>query len=336
MSQYHKAFLDEYKYGQKAGQRRHEGDEEREYLRNALQNLTKEAIEKPELNLIKGGKTLMPHEIVRTIYSTMYQEGVEESQVHIAQWKSAVENVRKCGSLDSTIIMSDVSGSMHGIPMEVSIALGLMISEVQQGPWKNRVLTFSESPKWFQVPEGNSLVEKVKALAGADWGGSTNIEAAFKLILDQAVEYQMPQESMPKQFIIVSDMCFNEATGNYGSNVDNATQFEKYRQMYAEKGYTLPVNIFWNVRSNDVNFQNASDDVGVVNLGGFSIALLKCILEGKELDLTSMTPCDMVLTTLNKDRYQPVFDIIEKVGETDLKGFTRWDFEDKSNYDGGY
>merc|ERR1712168_334569 len=110
--------------------------------------------------------------------------------------------------------MSDVSGSMGGIPMEVSIALGLMISQVQSGIWANRLLTFSENPEWFEIPEGN-LAQKISAIARMNWGGSTNMEAAFDLILNLAKENNIPKETMPKTFLILTDMCWNNAIGQY-------------------------------------------------------------------------------------------------------------------------
>merc|ERR1711963_900153 len=107
--------------------------------------------------------------------------------------------------------------------MEVSIALGMMIAEVQEGAWANRVMTFSENPSWFALPRESfddktkdaSLKEKVTALAGAPWGMGTNMEKAFDLVLEVAQANNIPKEMMPKQFIILTDMCWNEATQPY-------------------------------------------------------------------------------------------------------------------------
>ena len=38
--------------------------------------------------------------------------------------------------------MCDVSGSMHGQPMEVCIGLGLVVSECSHPAFRDRVLTF--------------------------------------------------------------------------------------------------------------------------------------------------------------------------------------------------
>ena len=88
------------------------------------------------------------------------------------------------------VLCIDVSGSM-GVPagnnpnltcMDVAISLGLYISERNEGPFKDAFFTFSNSPK-LQYLKGD-LVDRYKQLSIADWGGSTNIEATFKILLE--------------------------------------------------------------------------------------------------------------------------------------------------------
>lgn len=342
MSQYRFAFMDEYKYGEKAKTRRHELNDERTYLRDQLSKLTKRAIENPELNLIKGGKTMQPHELIREVYNNQNNNDYQVSPVHEAQWEALKSTTKKAGSLQNTVVMSDVSGSMGGIPMEVSIALGLLIAEIQEGAWSRRVMTFSEDPAWFEIPKEGGLKEKVVALSRAPWGGSTDMEKAIMLVLDLAKENNIKQEDMPKNFIILTDMHFNEATSRYVWNSatrsyerpENQCQFNVYKKRFEDAGYEFPVIIFWNLRSNNITFQNESDQEGFINLAGFSIALLKSILAGDSLDLTQMSPIDMLLETLSKKRYDKVFKIIEECNsEGVLSGFEKWSFEDDNNYE---
>jgi hypothetical protein len=46
------------------------------------------------------------------------------------QWIRMVEDLHKKGSLRNCIAVCDVSGSLHGTPMEVCCTLGLLISEL--------------------------------------------------------------------------------------------------------------------------------------------------------------------------------------------------------------
>merc|ERR1712157_359472 len=100
----------------------------------------------------------------------------------------------------------------------------------------------------------------------------------------------------------------------YGTrSYNDGPQLKIYKKRFEDAGYDFPVIVLWNLRANDVTYQNESNDLGIINLAGFSIALLKSILEGSELDLTKMTACDMLLETLSKKRYDEVFDRIKEV-----------------------
>lgn len=93
---------------------------------------------------------------------------------------------------------------MSGTPLLVSIALGLLISEVTFPPFKNSVITFHSEPTFHQV-KGTTLQERVQDLA--KWGGSTNFQAVFDLILHEAVTHKV----MPEKLFVISDMQFDAA-----------------------------------------------------------------------------------------------------------------------------
>ena len=50
---------------------------------------------------------------------------------------------------------------------------------------------------------------QVKDLQAMEWGGSTNFDGVFDLILQQAVKAKLPQEQMIQQVVCYSDMEFN-------------------------------------------------------------------------------------------------------------------------------
>jgi hypothetical protein len=57
--------------------------------------------ENPEMSgLIKGAKTLMPHELVREQLNENTNDPVKQ-----AQWISMVQETKKCGALDKTVVM---------------------------------------------------------------------------------------------------------------------------------------------------------------------------------------------------------------------------------------
>ena len=99
----------------------------------------------------------------------------------------------------------DVSGSMAGVPMEVSIALGLLVSDLADEPFKHRVLTFESQPRWHKIPSTSSPVEQIRNLQRAPWGGSTNFAAAMDLLLAACVDGNVQAEDVPD--LIVSATC---------------------------------------------------------------------------------------------------------------------------------
>ncbi|KAK3007121.1 hypothetical protein RJ639_016190 [Escallonia herrerae] len=45
-----------------------------------------------------------------------------------------------------------------GAPLEVSVAVGLLISELSEEPWKGKLITFGEKPRLISVEEYKNLV----------------------------------------------------------------------------------------------------------------------------------------------------------------------------------
>ena len=50
---------------------------------------------------------------------------------------------------------------MNGTPMLVSVALGILISEISHTTFKDKVLTFAETPTWHDLSGVSSFVKKV-------------------------------------------------------------------------------------------------------------------------------------------------------------------------------
>ncbi|KAI6692246.1 hypothetical protein NL676_019956 [Syzygium grande] len=127
---------------------------------------------------VKSGKakiaagTLLPHEIVASLGDP------DRGEVAELQWKRMVEDLSKAGKLENCIAVCDVSGSMSGTLMEVSVALGLLVSELSREPWKGKVITFSERPQLHAV-QGNDLRPKTEFIRKMEWGCNTNFQSVF-------------------------------------------------------------------------------------------------------------------------------------------------------------
>ena len=75
-------------------------------------------------------------------------------------------------------------------------------------------MTFSKKPEIVDI-KGDTICEKVENAYRANWGFNTDLEKAFDLILEVAVNNKLKQEELPQTLLIISDMEFDEARGQY-------------------------------------------------------------------------------------------------------------------------
>jgi uncharacterized protein DUF2828 len=249
---------------------------------------------------VKAGKTtikaatLYPYELVSN-----YLHGYSLDQTLEAQWAALPNYV---DNDTNALVMADVSGSMSGRPMEVSVSLAIYFAERNKGQFKDYFMTFSGSPSLERVI-GNTLKEKVNNVSNADWGGNTNLQAAFDLILSTAVRNKVPADEMPAMLFIISDMEFDVATGSvsYYNRQPNTTNFKAIANKYRAAGYQMPKLVFWNVSSRNNQTPVTEKEEGVYLVSGSSAGVFKAALEAK-----TTTPYDMMLETLNTPRYAPI------------------------------
>lgn len=223
---------------------------------------------------VKSGKAkiaagaLLPHEIIKAL------EDEDNGEVAELQWKRMVDDIAKKGKLSNCMAVCDVSGSMSGIPMEVSVALGVLVSELSEEPWKGKLITFSEDPE-LQMVEGETLKEKTDFVRNMAWGMSTNFQGVFDRILAVAVEGKLRDEQLIKTVFVFSDMEFNEASKNPWE-----TDYEAIQRKFNENGYkNVPEIVFWNLRHSR-STPVVGKQSGVALVSGFSKNLLTIFLEG--------------------------------------------------------
>ncbi|XP_058093024.1 uncharacterized protein LOC131239364 [Magnolia sinica] len=214
---------------------------------------------------------LLPHEIL-----SFRSDGLESEidQVAELQWKRMVDDLSKKGTLSNCLAICDVSGSMAGTPLQVCIALGLLISELSEEPWKGNVITFSKNPEMHRICDG-TLQEKVEFIERMEWGMNTDFQKVFDKILDVALAGRLEQERMVKRVFVFSDMEFDQASENGWE-----TDYEAIQRKYGEKGYgsAVPEIVFWNLRDSRAT-PVAGKKEGVALVSGFSKNLLKLFLE---------------------------------------------------------
>lgn len=248
-----------------------------------------ESVNKGEKKIKMAGVTpdeVVHHFMKQSMYALQHDKNV--AAVAEAQWKSLSDLSVKP---ENTLVMADVSGSMWFKPLEVSIGLAIYFAEQMTGEFHNHFMTFSERPELIELSNNMSLEEKVTEVFDANWGMNTDLNKAFNLILSTACKNKVPQEDMPKTLLIISDMQFDSSWG------DKST-FETAKREFEQMGYKLPNIVFWNVAGDTAPVTENEDNVGL--LSGFTPTVMETIMT---MDLDKLTPINLMLTQLNKDKY---------------------------------
>lgn len=234
---------------------------------------------------------LMPYQIV-----SPYLKGSERDETIEAQWVSFLnDRSAKWPAGVNVLPLIDVSGSMfdggNPQPVEVAVSLGMLFSLLNSSEhYKGKFITFHTTPQLLSIPRG-SLQEQVRYIKGTPWGGSTDFQKVFDLILAIATTFRVPSEEMPQILLVLSDMQFNKA--------DSHTNWTVVERKYAAAGYQRPTIIFWNLNGKSIDYP--VPDAKVPNcalLSGFNDSIMYSLLDG-----TMPNPLEVVYKSLDKDRY---------------------------------
>ena len=270
-----------------------------------------EAFAKDE-NTKVNAKTLYPYECVAEAmratnsgwgwYGNKNISDVDRAMIN-KYWANLEDYIK--GATFNGMAIVDTSGSMCGnsadAPINVAISLGLYCAEKAKGPYAGHFVTSSSKPSLVKV-EGSDFCDKVARMARADWGGSTNIEAAFDLLLKTAIDNHCTQDEIPQNLIVISDMEFNSCVttntcgrGYLCGNNYMETLFEAMERKWAQHGYQMPHLVFWNVQARQNNIP-MRDNGHVSYVSGMSPVLYEQILKG-------LTATDLMLDKLDSERY---------------------------------
>lgn len=275
-------------------------------LKNAFLKNTPDTFIKWKHELLSGTKTinakqLFPHEIVAA-----YKDKYCYDPIYEEQWKVLEKNILSQGMFSNALCVVDVSGSMgcwncsgHSVaptnfkPIDVALALGVIIAKSIQGVFNNHIITFSENPTFSFIPKDYNLYDKLHFLKNMDWGMNTNLVETFDMILRKARNYNLPSEDMPEKIFIISDMQFDSC--------GNMTNFQCIDEKYKSYGYIRPKIVFWNVNGSTNDFPVSVDDNDTALVSGFSTSVIKSIFSTAEF-----SPYNVMKETINDSRYDPI------------------------------
>lgn len=255
-----------------------------------------------------NASALYPYECVAEAMKVCHNSLEDTSRLMVNKYWDNLEDYFHEKPFNGMAIV-DTSGSMCGCdasaPINVAISLGLYCAEKAQGPFHNHFITFSSNPTFVEV-KGADFCDKVERMSEADWGGSTNVEAAFDMMLDAAIQSHCTPQEIPKNLIIISDMEFNDCvtTGTRSFNrwgctiTPSDTLFEVMSKKWASYGYTMPHLVFWNVQARQNNIPMLNDG-NVSYISGMSPTIFEALLSGK-------TGYDLMMEKLDSERYASI------------------------------
>lgn len=265
--------------------------------------------------------TLYPYDVVAKARNVMHSHGYYGSSVSLNDperlaankyWENLTDYFN--GATLNALCVCDTSGSMTSgynsariAPIDVAISLALYTAERAKGPFQNHFISFSSKPTLIET-RGIDFCDKVIRIYRQNLCENTDIEATFDLILNIAMRNHLKQEDLPESLIIISDMQFDEARGDYDywdrrSRTPAITLLEKIRRKWEFAGYHMPHLIFWNVNA-DTGAGNIpmKDEDGVTYVSGASPSIFTSVLTGK-------TGQDLMREALLAPRYEPITSI---------------------------
>lgn len=252
-----------------------------------------ESVKKGESKI--NTSVLMPHQIIGP-----YLRSYSKIDYTIeAQWISFItDREQKWPKGFNVLPIIDVSASMETSsnpnPISVAISLGLTFSLLNETPaYNGKFITFHTTPQLFKIT-GTTLKENVDFIKSTPWGGSTDLQKSFDLILDTALLLNVKNEDMPKVLLILSDMQFNSA--------DNKTNWDLVEKKYKDAGYTRPMIIFWNLSGKSKDFPVPNDRVNnCILISGYNDNIMYSLLDGN-----GFNPEQIVMKALDKQRYNAI------------------------------
>ena len=242
-----------------------------------------ESIKKGEKKINTSG--LFAHEVIREIN----KHGSKDKELLDAMWNNQKDLLK--GINKNVLVVADTSGSMlwyeNGLPLDASIGLAIYTAERNTGLFQNMFITFSSNPTLQEV-KGDTIYEKVKNIHQIN--SNTDIDKVFEMLLNTMKRHNGVQDDLPSHIIIISDMEFDE-----GIKSRRKTNFQVWKGVYEEYGYTLPKIVFWNVAGKGRGLPATKYDNDVIMVSGFSTNLLENIFNVEEYK-----PETFMLTTLQK------------------------------------
>nr|XP_034594770.1 uncharacterized protein LOC117856537 [Setaria viridis] len=241
---------------------------------------------------------VLPHELIAAALKGEHDEAAD------LQWRSMVSALAAEGRLDNCIAVCGLTGAATDPAVSAAVALGLLISELSQEPWKGRVITFDETHQLHKLHGGN-LKEKLQPLVAAlgPRKKGANLQGVFSKILSTAVAGGLRRDMMVKRVFVLSDMDFDGWAGP-ASAWD--TEYQGISNRFSDEGFAAPEVVFWNLGTSKSSMPVVAAQEGAALVSGYSKNLVRLFLEADG----NLTPAAVMADAISGPEYDAleVFD----------------------------
>lgn len=251
-----------------------------------------------DTNTKVNAKALYPYEVVRAAINYYARHCDNTNRLMVNKYWDNLSDYFEGASFNGLAVV-DTSGSMTWggdsvRPIDIAISLGLYCADKAKGPFHGYYVSFASRPQLIAT-EGADFCDKVKRIYQTNLCDNTNLEATFDLLLNTALRNHTPQDEIPENLIVISDMEIDAARGYYthNSNTPEALM-ESIHKKWEQYGYKMPKLIYWNVNARNNTILDKSENVSYVS--GASPVIFQQIMSGK-------TGFDLMIDKLNNERY---------------------------------
>ncbi|KAF3958376.1 hypothetical protein CMV_016721 [Castanea mollissima] len=254
-----------------------------------------------------GAGLKFPHQIIASLKNN--HDDCEEE----LQWGKLIGECRRQGKFRNCLAICGLSESMRGTFMEeIAVAMGLFISELSDYPWKGKVFTFSEYPKFRRI-EGDSLRSKAEFIRTMDCKESLNFIKVYDRIRQIGIEEKVNNENMVKRIFVFTDRDFETVDINQW-----ASDYKEAWKSSRPRGYkTVPEIVFWNLKDSigcPREIRTEKHHRGWLMLHGYSKTLMSLFLKedgvvklGSVNMLNSVpTPEDVMKSAISREEFNDV------------------------------
>lgn len=243
-----------------------------------------ESVKSGEVKMKTTG--ILPHELTKYYIDNVTKNPGKCDTIEL-QWDAILEDVRNSGTLGSALAVVDLSGSMFSasngsIPAQVAIALGIITARCCNNKFKNKFITFSQSPELRTLSEGSLYDAYNEIVNDVEYGLNTDFLKCCECIINYGIANNIQDKDMPKKLFVFSDMQFDQASQN---EPDIKTLYQIISNKFKNKNYSVPKFIYWNLNSDSKEtFPVKCSVENTAMVSGFSEQLLKIFMKYDEFN----------------------------------------------------